>query len=73
VHTPIIIDQLAFEVTTGPSSANNVRIGIYKADGDHQPVGGPLHDEAIAVASGFTGWKTSAATSIDLAPGVYLA
>lgn len=45
---PIIIDQLASEVTT--SGGGNMRIGIYAMDTDWQPVGAPLADSGdIAV------------------------
>ena len=49
--TPLIIDQLVCEVTTGASG--NLRMGLYKADADWQPIGAPLADSgniAITVA-----------------------
>ena len=56
--TPLMIDQLAFEVTTALASSNT-RVGFYAADGDWQPVGPPLADSGdIATAS--TGVKTYA-------------
>ena len=51
VDTPIMVDRLACEVTTG--AAGNLRMGIYRADADWQPIGAPLVDSgsiAITVA-----------------------
>jgi hypothetical protein len=49
--SPMMVDTLAFEVTTGV--AFNARIGLYAADTDFQPVGAPLVDSGdISVAAG---------------------
>jgi len=64
-------DQVVFEVTTAPASNAKVRIGIYAADTDWQPTGAPLLDVEVAVASGFTGVKTTA-ISVPLPAGRYV-
>jgi hypothetical protein len=67
------ITSLALEVTTGPTAAGNVAIGIYAADGFHQPTGAPVYaSAAIPVASGFTGIKSVTGLTTVLAPGLYL-
>lgn len=51
IATTIVVDQVACEVTTGASG--NLRVGLYKASADQQPMGGPLIDSgsiAITVA-----------------------
>lgn len=72
VDSPIVVDQLAFEVTTG--AALNVRVGIYPADTDWQPAAGaaPLADSgSISVAA--TGVKTyTPGTAVYLPRGRYL-
>lgn len=69
-QTPIVIDQLACEVTT--LGAGNARIGFYRADRDWQPVGAPLADSGdIDVST--TGVKTyTPSTPIIVRPGRYL-
>jgi hypothetical protein len=70
---PVLVDQLTFEVTAAPASNANVRAGLTLADVDWQPIGVPLIDESVAVASGFTGVKTaSPSVAVLLAPGKYL-
>lgn len=72
-HYPVTITGWMFEVSTGPASNANVRVGIYRADTDQQPTGAPLYDSGnVAVASAFTGVKTVSALSVALTPGVYL-
>jgi hypothetical protein len=73
VEYPITLTAHQFEVTTAPASNANVRIGIYTADTNIQPTGAPLYDSgSIAVASGFTGVKTTSGLSIALVAAVYL-
>lgn len=73
VNWPITITNWQFEVTTGPASDANVRIGIYAADGDMQPTGAPLYDSgSTAVATAFTGTKSATGLSVALPPGRYL-
>lgn len=54
--TPILVDQIAAEVTT-VHAANNFRIGLYLADTNWQPVGGPLADSGD-ISTATTGVKT---------------
>ncbi|HXH26668.1 MAG TPA: hypothetical protein VNG90_02145 [Candidatus Acidoferrum sp.] len=73
VHYPVTLTNYLFEVTTGPGSNANIRIGIYAADTNMQPTGLPLLDSgSIAVASAFTGTKTGSGLSVVLNPGAYL-
>lgn len=78
-YVPVYVDYAVtlnawqLEVTTGPAGAANIRLGVYLADMNLQPVGAPLYDSgAVAVASGFTGIKSASGLSVVLAPGVYL-
>ena len=60
------------EVTTGPGSAANLRVGVYQADNEMQPTGSVLFDSGnVSVASAFTGTKTGS-MSLALSPGAYL-
>lgn len=71
VDTPIVVDQLAMEITT--SSAGNGRMGLYRGDTDWQPVGGPLADSGD-ISTNSTGIKTyTPGTPIFLPRGPYLA
>lgn len=73
VPYPVTITAHQFEVTAAPASNANVRVGIYAADTDMQPTGAPVYDNSgIAVASGFTGVKTTSSLSVALTPGMYL-
>lgn len=73
VDYPVTLTAHQFEVTTGPASDSNVAIGVYRADSDLQPTGAPLYDSgSIAVATAFTGAKTSGAISVPLQAGAYL-
>lgn len=70
VATTITVDQIACEVTTFATAGTNVRMGIYSADTNWQPValiadGG---DVAVNVSNGV---KT-AAINVTLTPGRYL-
>ena len=68
--TPIVIDQLAFEVTT--LAAGNMRVGIYRADRDLQPIGAPLTDSGD-ISTNTTGVKTfTPGTPLFLGRGPYL-
>lgn len=67
---PIVIDQLAAEVTTG--AAGNIRIGIYRSDRDFQPLGAPLADSGdLSAAAGAVKTYTPG-TPITLQAGRYL-
>lgn len=73
VEYPVTLKSQVFEVTTAPGANANVRIGLYLADGTLQPTGAPVYDSGnLAIASGFTGVKTTAISSILINPGVYL-
>ena len=73
VEYAITLTAHQFEVTSTPASNANVRIGIYRADGTLQPTGAPLYDSGnIAVASGFTGIKTTTGISVALVAAMYL-
>jgi hypothetical protein len=67
--TPIVVDQLACEVT---AAGTNIRIGLYRADADWQPIGAPLADSGSIEAG--TGVKTyTPGTPLYLPRGRYLA
>lgn len=69
--TPIVIDQLAFEVST-LDSGKNIRVGFYAADADWQPVGAPLADSGD-ISTTTTGMKTyTPGTPIYVPRGRYL-
>jgi hypothetical protein len=73
VEYPITLTAWELEVTTGPASNANLRIGVYLGDTNLQPSGSPLYDSgSVAVASAFTGIKTATGLSIPLTPGMYL-
>jgi hypothetical protein len=71
INSPIVVDQFAFEVSA-LVAGGNARVGLYVADTDWQPVGGPLADSgSISIAS--TGVKTyTPATAISLSAGRYV-
>jgi hypothetical protein len=69
VRYPVVLTAQQFEVTAAPASNANVAIGIYAADSEVQPTGAPLYDSgSVAVASGFTGLKTTSGISVPLRP-----
>lgn len=69
--SPLLIDQVAFEVTSAVASTN-VRGAVYKADRDHQPVGAPLLDTGD-ISSAATGVNTyTPGTAVFLPRGRYL-
>lgn len=69
----ITITAHQFEVTTGPASDGNVRIGLYLASSTGQPSGAPIYDSgSIAVATAFTGLKTTTGLSVSVPAGTYL-
>lgn len=72
IVTPRSFDMNAFEVTVAPASDANVRIGITACNTNLQPIGAPLLDQAVPVASGFTGVKSPTFTELLLPPGIYL-
>ena len=73
VEYPITLTAWELEVTTGPASNANIRIGIYAADTNLQPTGAPIYDSgAVAVASAFTGIKTATGLTVSLTAGMYL-
>src|SRR5262245_15153150 len=70
VESALVIDRLQFEVTA--ASAGNARIGIYAADRDSQPVGGPLCDSGD-ISTGTTGVQTfDPSPALTLPRGRYL-
>lgn len=70
VDTPIIVDQIACEVTTGVAA--NFRIGVYSANLDLQPIGAPLADSGNIDATS-PGVKTyTPGTPIYMRRGRYL-
>lgn len=68
VATAITLDQLVVEVTTAVA-ATTVRLGIYSANTDLQPVA--LIVDAGTIDSSTTGVKT-ASVNVTLQPGLYL-
>jgi hypothetical protein len=70
VQSSVVIDQLAIEVTT--NTASTVRVGVYAADTDLQPVGAPIIDSGTIDCS-TTGVKTyTPGTPVLLPRGRYL-
>lgn len=70
VDTPIVVDQMAAEITSG--GTGNMRIGLYEADLNWQPVGGPLMDSGN-IDTSTTGVKTyTPGTAVYLRRGRYL-
>jgi hypothetical protein len=71
VVTPIIIDRVAFEVTTG-SASKNARVGIYCADTDYQPVGAPLLDSGSVDCTAAAVKTYDPGTPLFLPRGLYV-
>lgn len=72
-ENPISIDMIAFEVTTGPASAANVTVGLYKADKYGQPNGPPILDSgSIPVAASATGMFRKQFTPTIIQSGMYI-
>ena len=72
VKESLIVDMLAFEVTTAPSSTSTVHAAIYAADGNLQPTGAPVASwGAISVATSTTGNYFTQITPVTLGPGTY--
>jgi hypothetical protein len=68
--SPIVIDQMAAEVTT--LAGTNFRIGFYAADTDWQPLGAPLADSGN-LSSASAGVKTyTPGTPIRVTEGRYV-
>ncbi len=74
VDAPISVDMLRFNVNTGggPSGNATVYIAIYRADDDMQPIGAPIVNDSIAVASGATGIFRKQITPTTLTQGNYV-
>lgn len=71
VRSPVLVDQMAFEVTTA-GTATIYGIGTYRADRDWQPLGGPLLDSGNIDVE-LAGIKTfTPSTPVLLRPGRYL-
>lgn len=72
VASPIVVDQLSFEVSTA-EAGKNMRVGLYAADARWQPIGAPLADSGnISLTA--TGVKTyTPGTPLTLPRGRYLA
>lgn len=71
VDSPLVVDQLALEITT-LDAAGHSRVGIYAADTDYQPTGAPLADsgDLSTAATGVQNYTPT--TPIALARGRYL-
>lgn len=69
VATPIVIDQMALEITTNSAASTTCRMGIYNADRAWQPT--TLVVDAGTVAADSNGVKT-ASVNVALSPGRYL-
>lgn len=72
IPVPIVIDQVIFEVTTGPAGAANLAGSLYSVDGTFQPQTPLLGTAAVAVAGAFTGMKTISITPVTVPAGTYL-
>ena len=71
IQSPIMVDRLAFEITTAQAT-KNARVGLYSADEDWQARGAPLADSGD-ISVGTTGVKTyTPGTAIYLPRGAYL-
>lgn len=73
VTEPLVVDLLAFEVTTAPASTATVHAAIYAATGNQQPTGAPLAAWGpISVATSTTGVYETQITPVTLPPGSYV-
>jgi len=72
VTQPIELDMFVFEVTTGPASAADMQLGIFKTDDNFQPTGSAVATATQAVGSGATGLFYSQITPVTLTPGSYI-
>lgn len=70
VLTPITLDQLALEVTTGGAGGTLLRMALYAADTNWLPTGARIVDSGTVAADGL-GVKT-ASINTTLQPGRYL-
>lgn len=70
--TPITIDQLVCEVTTPGAASTTIRLGIYAADDNGQPLG-LIIDAGTVTADSNAVKAITLGTPIVLAPGNYLA
>jgi hypothetical protein len=73
LNAPAVVDLLAWEVTTAPSSTATVHGAIYRATGDLQPTGAPVATfGGVSVATSTTGVYTTQITPVTLTPGRYV-
>lgn len=70
VASPIIVDQLADEVTS--AVVGNHRIGLYRADKNWQPIGAPLADSGDISSNAVQVNTYTPGSAIYLARGRYL-
>jgi hypothetical protein len=70
VEAPMVIDGLMTQVSTGAASSE-IRLGLYAADEDWQPVGAPIVD-AGKIDSSTTGYKTASFSAITIGRGRYV-
>lgn len=71
VESEIVLDQMALNVTVGPTGTAKMHLGIYNADTDWQPSGAALVDNTITISGGATGVVTQS-ISLTLPRGRYL-
>jgi hypothetical protein len=70
---PTVVDLLAWEVTTAPTSTATVHGAIYAATGDLQPTGSPVATFGpVSVSTSTTGVYAAQITPVTLQPGVYV-
>jgi hypothetical protein len=73
LNNSAVVDLLAWEVTTAPSSTATVHGAIYRATGDLQPTGAPVATfGGVTVATSTTGVYTTQITPVTLTPGPYV-
>lgn len=73
VTAPIYVDATNFAISANSSGASNVRTGVYRADGNLQPIGGPVIDAGnTSVGASTTGIFLNQITPVLLQPGMYL-
>lgn len=72
VTSPIIVDMVIQEVTSAPASTATAYFGIYAADNNFTPSGGPLVNETMTIATSTTGIYVKQFTGVTLQPGAYV-
>lgn len=70
VRRPLTVDRIACDVSGFADAGDLLRMGLYRADLDLQPVGAPMIDQEVDVST--TGVKEASITSIVVYPGIYL-